>query len=199
MINRQIVTGFGLFDFEFEKRNDDNQGEEDNLEDQLFLEEEEETEEEKHMVGFGVFPFASLFNHSCGPNLYKLRQGKRYEFRALHDIEIGDELCHCYIDAHLNPNRRRRELETSFSFLCNCHRCDDPDEDEAFLTRYVCPALNCGGLVAARRRESSVSATKKNKKNKKENSRNTNTSNSNSESEIVKACIRCGLECIDSD
>ena len=171
-----------MFDFEFEKGGG---GDEDD-EEPLF---EEEEEEEKHMVGVGVFAFASLFNHSCGPNLYKLRRGRRYEFRALHDIEIGDELCHCYIDAHLNPNRRRRELETSFSFLCECPRCDDPDEDEAFLTRYVCPGLNCGGLLATTKRDTtttttSSSSTKKNKKNR--NKKN---------SEMVRACIRCGLEC----
>ncbi|EGW34895.1 uncharacterized protein SPAPADRAFT_47961 [Spathaspora passalidarum NRRL Y-27907] len=49
--------------------------------------------EDKEFLGFGVYPSASFFNHSCAPNLVKTRIGNQLVFTTLRDISAGEELC----------------------------------------------------------------------------------------------------------
>ncbi|RKP29110.1 hypothetical protein METBISCDRAFT_31891 [Metschnikowia bicuspidata] len=70
-----------------------------------------EQDEEREYFGFGVHPSASYFNHSCDPNVQKLRVGNRYEFFASRDISPGEEL------KSDNVKERRRILKECF-YVC---------------------------------------------------------------------------------
>ena len=52
--------------------------------------------EDKEFLGFGVYPSASFFNHSCSPNIVKTRNNSEMVFTTSKDIEIGEELCISY-------------------------------------------------------------------------------------------------------
>ena len=59
------------------------------------------SEDGEEYMGYGVYPSASYFNHSCTPSILKGRVGSVWEFRAAHDIEEGEE----------------------WNFECMCKRC----------------------------------------------------------------------------
>ena len=47
-------------------------------------------------IGYGVYPTASYFNHSCAPNATYRRDPKRgalFEFCVLEDVPKSAELC----------------------------------------------------------------------------------------------------------
>lgn len=77
----------------------------------------------KDFFGFGVYPSASFFNHSCAPNIIKQRKGNQLHFVTLKDIEAGEELCIDY-GSYLNePVKIRREQLREWFFECMCSRC----------------------------------------------------------------------------
>lgn len=80
-------------------------------------------DEEQEYFGFGVYPSASFFNHSCCPNVAKTRRGDVYEYRVQEDISKGTELCISYgIRASDTVETRRAALKEWF-FTCGCLRC----------------------------------------------------------------------------
>ncbi len=97
---------------------------------------------------FGIYPISSLFNHSCSPNLYKIRKGLEYQFYALRDIPKGTEVCHSYIDLDKTTNQRRQDLQNNYGFACLCPRCIKGDDlNDPFMENYVCRKYGCGGLL----------------------------------------------------
>lgn len=84
------------------------------------------------MFGFGVWPLASYFNHSCLPNVAKKRVGRAWEFWAAHDIHEGDELCISYMggdEGELNLSERRGRSEDIWGFSCACVKCVAEEEE----------------------------------------------------------------------
>lgn len=90
--------------------------------------------EEKCAVKIGgIFTLAAKMNHSCDPCV-EIR-GKEYidcniDIVARRNIHRGEELSisYVYLGAHpsnstVAKNRRRRELEGRYLFICNCTRC----------------------------------------------------------------------------
>eukprot|EP00026_Physarum_polycephalum_P009849 Phypoly_transcript_09986.p1 GENE.Phypoly_transcript_09986~~Phypoly_transcript_09986.p1 ORF type:complete len:145 (+),score=6.02 Phypoly_transcript_09986:874-1308(+) len=76
---------------------------------------------DKHYFGEGVYLKASLFNHSCAPNVtLKIRNGT-LEFLMLESVEAGTELNISYTDP-TSPSRRQH-LEENYLFLCQCSKC----------------------------------------------------------------------------
>jgi hypothetical protein len=75
-------------------------------------------------VGSGLYIQASLFNHSCQPNLTYRRAatGANLEFTALGDIPVGTELTISYVSSEKLEERRAWLLQSHF-FLCACERC----------------------------------------------------------------------------
>lgn len=83
-------------------------------------------EDSEEYMGYGVFPIASYFNHSCEPNVSKKRIGREWEFRANRDLEVGEELCITYLggdEKDLGVGERRMRLEGAWGFACACARC----------------------------------------------------------------------------
>ncbi|KAK5193285.1 Histone-lysine N-methyltransferase set-6 [Exophiala xenobiotica] len=76
--------------------------------------------------GFGVWPAASYWNHSCEPNLTKQRNGRMWKFWASRDIRAGEELCISYLggdERDMDTAERREKLTRIWGFECQCARC----------------------------------------------------------------------------
>ena len=77
--------------------------------------------------GYGCWPAASYFNHSCGPNIEKNREGRTWYFRAGRDIQQGQELCITYLSGEerkLSRGKRMLRLKKTWGFDCACERCE---------------------------------------------------------------------------
>ncbi len=78
--------------------------------------------------GYGCWPTASYFNHSCGPSVEKKRVGRRWEFRAGKDMKEGEELCITYLSGEerkLSREKRMMTLKKNWGFNCGCERCQE--------------------------------------------------------------------------
>jgi hypothetical protein len=45
------------------------------------------------LLGWGLYPEASLFNHSCDPTITKARHGRQWRFWTSRDLAEGQEVC----------------------------------------------------------------------------------------------------------
>lgn len=84
-------------------------------------------------MGFGIFPEACLFNHSCEPNCtWFPADGGGLAVRTISAVEQGAALTVAYCDLHDYTALRRPALERAFFFQCACPRCvagqDQPDK-----------------------------------------------------------------------
>jgi len=73
----------------------------------------------------GIFLTGARFNHSCVPNVNNHWDAARGQlvFRALRDIEGGEELCLGYGRLLAKRDERRTELRAKFGFECACEAC----------------------------------------------------------------------------
>ena len=80
-------------------------------------------------IGVGLFPTASLLNHSCEPNTEMFRSSSSHSptslFVAARHIEEGEELTISYLhDTSAKPVHERREyLLYNYGFRCDCPLC----------------------------------------------------------------------------
>lgn len=83
-------------------------------------------DEGSEFFGFGVWPSASYFNHSCNPNVTKNRVGRTWVFTATADVSAGDELNISYLggDESLSRPDRQQRLRKVWGFDCACPRCN---------------------------------------------------------------------------
>jgi hypothetical protein len=80
--------------------------------------------------GYGCWPSASYFNHSCAPNVDKERDGRVWLFRAARDIEEGEQLCITYLSGQerkLGREQRMKLLRENWGFECACQRCAESE------------------------------------------------------------------------
>ena len=85
-------------------------------------------------LGYGVWPEASFFNHSCRPNIHKERRGRQWTFRSNRDIAAGEELCITYLggdERDLDVKGRRKRLLDEWGFQCQCPGCEEEAKDES--------------------------------------------------------------------
>lgn len=78
-------------------------------------------------LGTAVYLLASLFNHSCGPNVdvtYPMNNSTAH-FVAARDIAAGEQLCISYIDASMSVKARQQQLEWGYGFCCSCETCKE--------------------------------------------------------------------------
>ncbi|CAM9789556.1 unnamed protein product [Pylaiella littoralis] len=89
----------------------------------------------------GVFPAASLVNHSCAANacFHSRRAGPgepplEYVLRCTTDVAAGEEVCVSYL-AHCadaaTKEGRRELLQNVWGFSCDCPRCENDSEPGA--------------------------------------------------------------------
>lgn len=83
-------------------------------------------DEGSEFFGYGVWPSASYFNHSCAPNIRRRRAGRTWIFEANSEIPAGKELQISYLsgeEATLTLAERRTRLRKTWGFDCLCQRC----------------------------------------------------------------------------
>ncbi len=92
-------------------------------------------------VGTGIYEVACKMSHSCAPNATWLTGSStgHKHVRALRPIACGDELTIDYIgNADMMPRlARRRELQATKGFQCECSRCSAATDD---TRRFQCVA-----------------------------------------------------------
>eukprot|EP00096_Caligus_rogercresseyi_P012004 TRINITY_DN4904_c0_g1_i1.p1 TRINITY_DN4904_c0_g1~~TRINITY_DN4904_c0_g1_i1.p1 ORF type:complete len:441 (+),score=50.23 TRINITY_DN4904_c0_g1_i1:35-1324(+) len=98
------------------------------------------------VLGMGLYPNYSLFNHSCLPNTRtrKLENGT-LELYAILNISKGEEIYTRYVTPQLGTFRRQQLLQTNWHFACACRRCSDPTEFGTHLNTLSCDA--CPGIL----------------------------------------------------
>lgn len=80
-------------------------------------------DEEREYLGFGVYPSASFFNHSCAFNVKKLRELNTYIFKTTEDIQSGTELCISYGITGDETLESREATLAEWFFKCGCSKC----------------------------------------------------------------------------
>ena len=73
----------------------------------------------------GLFLLGARFNSSCVPNVNNHWDATRglLVFRALRDVEPGEELCLAYGKLLATRDERRAEMRAKFGFECQCEAC----------------------------------------------------------------------------
>ncbi|ORX55161.1 SET domain-containing protein [Hesseltinella vesiculosa] len=107
---REMANGFGLWEQPTSGSSDDN-CEEDKVTDDLEL------------LGYGIYPSAVYFNHSCDANVTKVRHGHLMYFYAKQPISKGEEACISYGNVQAPVQERQQRLLYHYHFLCACRRC----------------------------------------------------------------------------
>ncbi|CAH1270561.1 SMYD2 [Branchiostoma lanceolatum] len=96
-------------------------------------------------IGIGVYPQASMINHSCKSNCIGMFYGPQIQIRANEFIRPGEQIFHGYIPPLLPTAKRQEKLLKTYHFLCQCADCRNTERDR--LMRCVkCP--NCSERVA---------------------------------------------------
>lgn len=87
-------------------------------------------EQSGEFIGWGVWPEASFFNHSCRPNVRKERNGRQWSFfidsKDQPGVSGDQQLCITYLggdEEDLDVLQRRQRLEEQWGFICGCDRC----------------------------------------------------------------------------
>lgn len=78
------------------------------------------------LIGVGVYPQASYFNHSCHPRTARYNIGKKLVLRALTPFQHGEEVSENYGQVFYFKSRedRRKELSARYWFTCECGACE---------------------------------------------------------------------------
>ena len=74
-------------------------------------------------LGSAMYPSASYFNHSCDPNIIKVRSKRSVLFVTSKDVLKGQELCISYGHTERQVHERRQVLRDWWGFMCICPRC----------------------------------------------------------------------------
>ena len=100
------------------------------------------------VVGKGVYPLASLFNHSCEPSCIVAFEGSRLIVTTSRAVAAGDALTISYgpLKSRQCRKQRQAELLSKYGFECQCEACnsDEPDSDASAWQGYAC---KCGGCA----------------------------------------------------
>lgn len=91
---------------------------------------------ELRATGVGIYPLASLFNHSCEPNCIATFRGKTLFIRTIRSVRAYEELTLSYCDVGMPTPVRLQTLREGYFFTCRCRRCElYVDHEEQLFTR----------------------------------------------------------------
>ena len=110
-------------------------------------------QDDLYCFGRAVYERASRFNHSCLPNVTRLRTGRAMVFVTSRPVKAGEELCITYTSLGLEKENRQTSLGNDYGFICNCVRCLDP-EDPPFPVCDRCGGETLNGLCVHHERKS---------------------------------------------
>jgi len=77
------------------------------------------------LIGVGVYPQASYFNHSCHPRTTRYNIGKTLVLKALSPFKVGEEVSENYgqVFYFKTKEERQKELKARYWFTCECPAC----------------------------------------------------------------------------
>ncbi|KAH3767928.1 zinc finger family protein [Pelomyxa schiedti] len=92
-------------------------------------------------IGAGVYPAGAMINHYCNANCvvsYNTKT-KTQTFRAIRNINPGEEIAHSYLDVASTTADRRGKLLKQYYFQCHCDLCSNGDTRDRMLTETTNP------------------------------------------------------------
>lgn len=97
----------------------------------------------------GIFPFISLLNHSCNPNISNRFNGTRLNITAKGTIASTDEIFNSYGINYLRTSKveRKTALRDQYHFDCECDACVQPEDCFILLQKLRC--FTCQNLLDA--------------------------------------------------
>jgi SET and MYND domain-containing protein len=108
---------------------------------------------EQEVLGVGVYPRASMINHSCRPNAVQSfwlssteRLPPMLQITMCRNAKVGEEVTISYCDVSVPRYDRRKELKRNYNFCCECMLCQDLERDDA-LIGLRCSSHKCKGRV----------------------------------------------------
>ena len=109
----------------------------------------------RFLSGTGIYQTASMFNHSCDPNVHHYSFGDVALFRTIRSVSAGEELFITYIGRDLLCETKsiRDEFLGDRDFVCKCSKCmipelEDPWKEELDLQSRI--AINMAPTNEAR-------------------------------------------------
>ena len=115
---------------------------------------------EQEGIGLGLYPGASMINHSCRPNAVQSFYFFPSEFQrqetetnvpmlqitTCQKVKAGEEITISYCDNSAPRHMRRKELLNGYKFLCDCSWCGKTNEDTRIIG-LQCVDSNCRGKI----------------------------------------------------
>ncbi|CAG5100453.1 Similar to SMYD4: SET and MYND domain-containing protein 4 (Homo sapiens) [Cotesia congregata] len=103
-------------------------------------------EEQQQRIAVGIYPSASMMNHSCDPTILTTFSNDYLIVKAIKDVVSGEEVFNCYgpYFRRMPFEERQKALKDQYRFDCKCKPCTDPDLKQ-FLDRFTgvkCPECN---------------------------------------------------------
>ncbi|XP_058731204.1 histone-lysine N-methyltransferase ASHR2 [Vicia villosa] len=96
-----------------------------------------ENDGHRSVRAYGIYPYASFFNHDCLPNACRFDyvdvnppyhadglNNTDFVIRMIHDVPQGREICLSYFPVNENYSSRQKRLLEDYGFACNCDRCN---------------------------------------------------------------------------
>lgn len=100
-------------------------------------------------LGVGVYPAASMINHSCRPNAvptfwFSTPSPPMLQITMCKSVRVGDEIAISYCDVSAPRYVRREGLIKNYKFACDCSHCGDFETDGDMIG-LKCQAIGCIG------------------------------------------------------
>lgn len=78
-------------------------------------------------TGNGSYPFISLINHGCSPNVCRFYSDARAVLVVIRPVDKGEQIFdnYGYSFTYVPKDFRQSELLTQYRFKCNCQACDN--------------------------------------------------------------------------
>lgn len=94
-----------------------------------------EDNDQRSVRAYGIYPYASFFNHDCLPNACRFdyvdtvatddsHNNTDFIIRVIHDVPEGREICLSYFPVNENYSSRQKRLAEDYGFICKCDRCN---------------------------------------------------------------------------
>jgi SET and MYND domain-containing protein len=104
---------------------------------------------EQVRLATGIYPSASMMNHSCIPLIINSFTGPRIVVRAVTSISAGSEVTNCYGPHYRRHNylERQEMLSSQYMFRCFCRACTDTKERMHMDRFQAFQCIKCKGPV----------------------------------------------------
>ncbi|PIA59746.1 hypothetical protein AQUCO_00400563v1 [Aquilegia coerulea] len=104
---------------------------------------------EQVKVGQAIYSTASMFNHSCQPNIHAYFQSRTLFIRSTELVTAGYplELSYGPQVGQWDLRERQQLLEDQYAFKCQCSGCLDLNFSDLAINAFSCPHPGCFGVV----------------------------------------------------